>query len=68
VVAGLGAAVLRKAAPELELELELRRVAAEEERFEERRRLGVLARLPVGEAEVLGVPAGSREIASRMYE
>ena len=46
-----------KRAPELELELELRRVAAEEQRLEEDRRLGVLLSLLVREPEVLGVPA-----------
>ena len=47
-----------KRRPEVELELELRDVAAEQQRLEEDRRLGVLGRLLVGEAEVLGVPFG----------
>ena len=50
-------AVVAEAAPELELELELRRVAAEEQRLEEDRCFGILVRLLVGEPEVLGVPA-----------
>ena len=48
---------VRELGPELELELELRRVAAEEERLEEDRRLGVLARVVVRKIEVLRVPA-----------
>src|ERR671910_1672006 len=52
-----GRADLGIAAPEVELELQLRRVPAEEERLEEDRRLRILLRLLVGEIEVLGVPA-----------
>src|SRR5439155_10489248 len=56
-VAGRRPAVLREPAPELELELQLRRVAAVEERFEEDGRLRVRRRLLVGEPEVARVPA-----------
>ena len=52
------AAVLVEACPESSSNRELRRVAAEEQRLEEDRRLRVLARLLVREPEVLGVPAG----------
>ena len=52
------AAVLGEAAPEGELEAQLRLVAAEEQRLEEGRRLGVLRGLRVGEAEVARVPLG----------
>ena len=44
--------------PERELESQLRLVAAEEHRLEERGRLGVLSGLLVGEAEVACVPLG----------
>ena len=57
-VAVRSAAVLVEAAPELELEAELRRVAPIEQRIEEDRGLCVGRRLLVREAEVLGVPTG----------
>src|SRR5213592_1396528 len=44
--------------PELELELELGRVAPEEERLEEGRRLRVRTRSLVRQPKVLGVPRG----------
>ena len=44
--------------PETELEAQLRRVAAEQQPFQERRRLRVRPGLVGAEPEVLGVPAG----------
>src|SRR5688500_7045258 len=55
-VAGRGTTVVREATPELQLELELGGVAAEQERLEEDRRLSVLDRFLVREVEVLRVP------------
>ena len=52
------AAVLEEARPEVELIVKLCDVAAEEERFEEDDRLGVLRRLLVREVEVPRVPRG----------
>ena len=49
---------LVEARPEVELELQLRRVTLEEKGLEEDRRLRVGARLLVRKAEVLGVPGG----------
>src|SRR4029077_14522425 len=51
-------AVLVEAAPEVELEEKLGRVAPIEQRLEERRRLRVPLRFLVREPEVLRVPAG----------
>ena len=67
-VALRGAPVVREARPEVELELELGDVAAEEQGLR-KIGLGVLGRLLVGEAEVLGVPRGlARDTACAMYE
>src|SRR5205807_10108025 len=55
-VAAESAAVLVEARPEAELVAELRGIAAEEERLQERVRLRVLGRFLVGELEVLHVP------------
>ena len=52
------AAVLGEPRPEVELELQLRRVAPEEVRVEEDRRLGVLGRLLRRKVEVMLVPGG----------
>src|SRR3954447_4989377 len=52
------AAVLGEARPEAELVAQLRLVAAKEERLEEDRRVRVVLRLRIREAEVLRVPAG----------
>jgi prepilin-type processing-associated H-X9-DG protein len=57
-VALRGAAVVREPRPEVELELELRDVAPEEQRLQEDRGLGVLGRLLVGQPEVVRVPLG----------
>src|SRR5262249_25474534 len=55
-VAPRAAAVPREPRPELELVLQLRRVATVEERLEEHGRLGVPLRLVVREPEVTRVP------------
>src|SRR5207248_4462265 len=52
------AAVLVEPSPEVELELQLGRIAAVENRLEERGRLRVPYRLVVGKAEVVGMPLG----------